>query len=91
MIRMMSYNTIRQLSSYLLSPKCAHDFGLWVRENQMMGIVLTKEDIIHFITELEAHMEFKNTQPRQIPGQLISTNLNLPAGEAEITLSAHVA
>ena len=72
-IRMMSYNTIRQLSSYLLSPKCAHAFGIWVRENQMMGIVITKEDIIRFITDLEAHMEFKNTQPRQIPGQLIST------------------
>ena len=56
-----------------------------------MGIVLTKEDIIHFITDLEAHMEFKNTQPRQITAQLISATLNLPPGEAEITLSAHVA
>ena len=36
-------------------------------------------------------MEFRNTQPRQIPGHLISTTLNLPPGEAEITLSAHVA
>ncbi len=90
-IRMLSHNTICQLSAYLLSPKCAHAFGAWVRENQMVGIVITKEDIIRFISELETHVEFKNTQPRQIPGHLISTTLNLPPAEAEITLSAHVA
>ena len=90
-IRMMSYNTIRSLSPYLLSPKCAHAFGTWVRENQMLGIVITKEEIIHYITDLEVHLEFKNTQPRQIPGHLISTTLNLPPGEAEIMLSARVA
>ena len=92
MIRMMLYNTIRSLSPYLLSPKCAHAFGTWVRENQMLGIAITKEAIIHYITDLEVHLEFKNTQPRQILGHLISTTtLNLPPGEAEITLSAHVA
>jgi hypothetical protein len=62
-IRMLSYTTIRQLSVYLLSPKCAHAFGTWVRENQMIGNVIKKEDIIRCITELESHMEFKNTQP----------------------------
>ena len=90
-IKLMSYNTFRTLTPYLISPKCAHIFGGWVRDTQLLGGTIPLEKIIHYITDLEVHDQYKNTQPRSLPSQLISTTLNLPPGEAEITLSAHVA
>ena len=88
---MMSYNTIRQLTPYLISPKCAHAFGLWIKDCQILNVEITKERIIHHITDLEVLLEYRNTHPRPLPGFLVSTTLNLPPGEADVTLNVHLA
>ena len=90
-IKLMSYETIRTLTPYLISPKCAHIFGGWSKDTQLLGGTITLEKLIQYVTDLEIHEQYKNTQPRSLPSQLISTTLNLPPGTADITLNAHVA
>ena len=41
------------------------------------------------MTSLETHPDLKLTSFRQLPGFLITTTLNLPPGETEVTLQAH--
>lgn len=89
-IRLLSYQTIKQVTPYLISSKCGHAFGKWVTESLKLGGELSKESIIRTITNLETHPELKLTSPRHLPGFLITTTLNLPPGESEITLNAHL-
>jgi hypothetical protein len=52
---------------------------------------ITKESIIRIVTSLESHDDLRLTSSRQLPGFLITTTLNLPPGESEITLQANAA
>ena len=86
---MLSYQTIKQVTPYLISPKCGAAFGKWVTESLKLNGELSKESIIRTVTSLEAHKDLKLTTSRQLPGFLITTTLNLPPGETEVTLNAH--
>ena len=89
-IRLLSYQTIKQVTPYLISSKCGSAFGKWVTESLKLGGELSKESIIRTVTSLETHPDLKLTSPRQLPGFLITTTLNLPPGESEVTLNAHL-
>jgi hypothetical protein len=88
-IRLMSYQVLKQISQYLLSPKCGQAFGHWVTEQQKMGGEITKESIIRVITQLEIHPDLRLHSSRQLPGSLITTTLNLPLGESDVNINAH--
>ena len=88
-IRLLSYQTIKQVTPYLISAKCGSAFGKWVTESLKLGGELSKESIIRTVTSLETHPDLKLTSSRQLPGFLITTTLNLPPGETEVTLQAH--
>ena len=88
-IRLLSYQTIKQVTPYFISSKCGSAFGKWVTESLKLGGELSKESIIRTVTSLETHSDLKLTSPRQLPGFLITTTLNLPPGESEVTLQAH--
>ena len=85
----MSYQVLKQIAQYLLSPKCGQAFGHWAAEQSKMGGEVNKETIIRVITTLENHPELRLTNSRQLPGSLITTTLNLPLGESDINISAH--
>ena len=88
-IRLMSYQVLKQISQYLLSPKCGQAFGHWVVEQQKMGGEISKESIIRVITQLEIHPDLRLHSARQLPGSLITTTLNLPLGEGDVNINAH--
>jgi hypothetical protein len=90
-IRHLSYQTLRQVTPYLISPKCGSAFGQWVVESVKLQTEITKESIIRIVTSLESHDDLRLTSSRQLPGFLITTTLNLPPGESEITLQANAA
>jgi hypothetical protein len=90
-IRHLSYQTLRQVTPYLISPKCSSAFGQWVVESVKLQTEITKESIIRIVTSLESHDDLRLTSSRQLPGFLITTTLNLPPGETEITLQANAA
>ena len=88
-IRLLSYQTIKQVTPYLISPKCGSAFGKWATECVKLGGEITKETIIRTVTSLETHPDLRLTGSRQLPGFLITTTLNLPPGETDVTLQAH--
>jgi hypothetical protein len=75
-IRLLSYQTIKQVTPYLISSKCGSAFGKWVTESLKLGGELSKESIIRTVTSLETHLDLKLTSSRQLPGFLITTTLN---------------
>ena len=88
-IRLMSYQVLKQIAQYLLSPKCGQAFGHWAAEQSKMGGEVNKETIIRVITQLENHPELRLNNSRQLPGSLITTTLNLPLGESDVNINAH--
>ena len=90
-IRHLSYQTLRQVTPYLISPKCGSAFGQWVIESLKLQTEISKESIIRIVTSLESHVDLRLKSSRQLPGFLITTTLNLPPGETEITLQANAA
>jgi hypothetical protein len=90
-IRHLSYQTLRQVTPYLISPKCSAAFGQWVVESVKLQTEVTKESIIRIVTSLESHDDLRLTSSRQLPGFLITTTLNLPPQETEVTLQANAA
>ena len=89
-IKLLSYQVLRQISQYLLSPKCSHQFGCWAAKQSNAGNDVTKESIIKIVTALENNPDLKLTSSRSLPGTLITTTLNLPVGQSE-TIMAHFA
>ena len=90
-IRLMWYQVLRQITQYLLSPKCAQAFGKWASDTMKIGGTIDKEIIIRTVSQLEAHAELKLHSPRTLPGSLITTTLGLPIGQSEQTVVAHFA
>ena len=88
-IRMLSYQVLRQIAQYLLSPKCSNAFGQWASDMAKSGGTVDKETIIRTITHLESYPELKLHTARSLPGSLITTTLNLPVGQAEQNISAN--
>ena len=82
---------MRQVTPYLISAKCAAAFGQWIVESVKFQTEITKESIIRIITSLESHVDLRLTTSRQLPGFLITSTLNLPPGETDMTLQAHAA
>ena len=87
-VRLLSYQTV---TPYLISAKCASAFGQWIVESVKLQTEITKESIIRIVTSLESHVELRITTSRQLPGFMITSTLNLPPGETDVTLQAHAA
>ena len=87
-IKLMSYEVLRQITQYLLSPKCAQAFGKWSADTMKVGGAITKDIIIRIVSQLEAFPELKLHSPRSLPGTLITTTLGLPVS-AEQNLDAY--
>ena len=85
-VRLLSYQTVRQVTPYLISAKCASAFGQWIVESVKLHTEITKESIIRIVTSLESHVELRITTSRQLPGFMITSTLNLPPGETDVTL-----
>ena len=90
-VRLLSYQTVRQVTPYLISTRCATAFGNWIVESVKLQTEITKESIIRIVTSLESNVDLKLTTSRQLPGFMITATLNLPPGETEVTLQAHAA
>ena len=90
-VRLLSYQTVRQVTPYLISAKCSQAFGQWIVESVKLQTEITKESIIRIITSLESHSDLRVTTSRQLPGFLITATLNLPPGETDLTIQAHAA
>ena len=88
-IRLMSYEVLRQITQYLLSPKCALAFGKWSADTTKMGGPITKDIIIRIVSQLEAFAELKLHSPRTLPGTLITTTLGLPVSAVEQNVNAY--
>ena len=87
-INLMSYEVLRQITQYLLSPKCALAFGKWSADTMKMGGAINKDIIIRIVSQLEAFPELKLHSPRSLPGSLITTTLGLPV-TAEQNIDAY--
>jgi hypothetical protein len=87
-IRLMSYEVLRNITQYLLSPKCATAFGKWTQEQVKLGGKIDKDVIIRTVSQLESYAELKLHSARTLPGIIITTTLGLPAGPAEQTVNA---
>jgi hypothetical protein len=85
----MSYEVLRQITQYLLSPKCATAFGKWTSDTIKLGGKIDKDIIIRTVSQLESYAELKLYSPRMLPGSLITTTLGLPVGTIEQTVNAH--
>ena len=90
-IRLMSYEVLRQITQYLLSPKCAQAFGKWTSDTIKLGGPIDKDIIIRTVSQLESYAELKLHSPRTLPGSLITTTLGLPVGTIEQNVNAHFA
>ena len=90
-IRLMSYEVLRQITQYLLSPKAGIAFGKWASDTMKLGGVIDKEVIIRTVTQLESYAELKLHSPRTLPGSLITTTLGLPVSSVEQTIVANYA
>ena len=53
-IRLLSYQTIKQVTPYFISTKCGVAFGKWVTESLKLNGELSKETIIRTVTSLES-------------------------------------
>ena len=90
-VRLLSYQTVRQVTPYLISAKCSAAFGQWIVESVKLQTEITKESIIRIITSLESHSDLRSTTSRQLPGFMITATLNLPPGETDLTIQAQAA
>ena len=88
-IRLMSYEVLRQITQYLLSPRCAQAFGKWTQDTMKLGGPIDKDIIIRTVSQLESYAELKLHSPRTLPGTLITTTLGLPVGTIEQNVNAH--
>ena len=82
--------SLRTVTPYFISNKCAQAYGKYVIEQDKIGEVITKENIIKTITTLEQYVDLRVTVTKTLPASLIDTTLNLPPGETEIHLQAHL-
>ena len=80
-MRLVSYNTIKQVTPYFISTHCGNAFGKYVVEQVKLDGEITKEIIIKTITSLEQYPDLKLTVTKTLPATLIDTTLNLPPGE----------
>ena len=90
-IRLMSYEVLRQITQYLLSPKASQAFAKWSSDTMKLGGVIDKDIIIRTVSQLESYADLKLHSPRTLPGSLITTTLGLPVGSAEQNVVAHFA
>ena len=88
-IRLLSYQVLRQITQYLISPKAGVAFGKWASDTAKIGGKIDKEIIIRTVTQLESYADLKLHSPRTLPGTLITTTLGLPAGPDEQTILAN--
>ena len=88
-IRLLSYQVLRQITQYLISPKAGVAFGKWASDTTKVGGIIDKETIIRTVTQLESYADLKLHSPRTLPGTLITTTLGLPAGPDEQTILAN--
>ena len=51
-IRLVSYNTLRAVTPYFISTKCAQAYGKYIINQVKLGNTITKEDIIKTVTKL---------------------------------------
>ena len=79
------------MTPYIISNKCALAYGRLANEQIKLGVDITKENIIKIITNLEQYVDLRLTITKTLPSSLIDTKLNLPPGEAEVHLQAHLA
>ena len=91
-IRMVSYNTLRTVVPYLISPRCNQALSQWILDSQRLGSVINKESIIRTVTSLESFSDLQLTNSRHLPAHMVSTTLNLPpSADTEVLLQAHSA
>ena len=64
-VRLLSYQTVRQVTPYLISTRCATAFGNWIVESVKLQTEITKESIIRIVTSLESNVDLKLTTSRQ--------------------------
>ena len=88
-IKTLSYEVLRQITQYLLSPKCATAFGKWSIDTTRQGIAIDKDTIIRTVSQLEAYADLKLQTVRTLPGTLITTTLGLPIQPMENDINAH--
>ena len=75
----------------MISNKCAHAYGKHLNDQLKLGGEITKENMIKIISNLEQYPELRLTVSKTLPSSLIDTTLNLPPGQLEIYLQAHMA
>ena len=75
----------------MISNKCAHAYGKHLNDQLKLGGEITKENMIKIISNLEQYSELRLTVSKTLPSSLTDTTLNLPPGQPEIYLQAHMA
>ena len=85
----ISLATLRSITPYLLSPKCANLYGDWLQDCTKMGTTVTKDSIIKVVSKLETNPELQLTQPANLP-PFLATTLNLPHYIEEVNTAVHL-
>ena len=85
----ISLATLRSITPYLLSPKCAALYGDWQQDCTKMGTKITRDSIIKVVSKLETNPELQLTQPRNLP-PFLATTLNLPHYMEEVNTAVHL-
>ena len=88
-ITSISLATLRSITPYLLSPKCANLYGDWLQDCTKMSTPVTKDSIIKTVSKLETNPELLLTAPKSLP-PFLATTLNLPHYMDEVTASVHL-
>ena len=88
-ITSISLATLRSITPYLLSPKCANLYGDWLQDCTKMSTPITKDSIIKTVSKLETNPELQLTAPKSLP-PFLATTLNLPHYMSEVTASVHL-
>ncbi len=88
-IKLLSYQVLRQITQYLISPKAGVAFGKWASDTAKRGGKIDKETIIRTVTQLESYADLKLHSPRTLPGTLITTTLGLPTEPDEQIILAN--
>ena len=85
----ISLATLRSITPYLLSPKCAALYGDWLQACTKMGTTVTKDSIIKVVYKLETNPELQLTALKNLP-PFFATTLNLPHYMDEVNTAVHL-
>ena len=66
----MSVATLRQITPFLLSDKCARLFSSWCEQQSLYQTKITKESILETVQKFEENLEYQLRDSKKLPHHL---------------------